>query len=133
MKALHKAVRCMSAVASGLVLSGATAAADISGTHYRDALREANATYSSDLLNCTPLSGEERISCRREAGAVRNEARAAAKALRAESSNAGNQAGTSRRPGNKSGTDAGTIQKKGGMDPKLQRDSPPDIHESMKK
>jgi hypothetical protein len=107
-------------LAGALVTTGSAMAAGISGAQYREAVNQAQADYRAKLLECKAMSAEQRTACRKEAAAARKQSLSDAKAARA--------AGTS--PDSKPLTPAspsGLKASKTDIDPKLQRDSPPDI------
>lgn len=134
MRAMHNSpalmrVLCASFIFGSTLAGGALAenmSADVrtANSRYREAVNSANATYKADLLQCSGMSGEERANCRRDAAASRREALSAARAQRASPS----------KPV-KSNPDVPTDTTgiKGALDPKLQRESPPDIIEPRKK
>ena len=145
MKNLHNAMRNMAAimlgpvqasrlvclarglvfVASGLVVAGPAMSADsgLSRAQYREAVKDANASYQADLLRCNTTSRDERTTCRREARGARTEALAAAKAQRAFGT--GKPVNPSKPPNSE--TPSGLKASKTDIAPQLQRDSPPDI------
>jgi hypothetical protein len=112
-------------LASGLVVAGAAMSADsgLSRTQYREAVTDTNASYQAGLLRCDTTSRDEKTRCRREARATRTEALAAAKAQRAFGTQKSME--TSKPPNPE--TPSGLKASKTDIEPKLQRDSPPDI------
>jgi len=124
-------VRGLVFLASGLVVAGPAMSADsrLSSAQYREAVNDANASYQARLLQCNTTSQEERIPCRREARATRTKALAAAKAQRAFG--ADKSVGPSKPPNPE--TPSGLKASKTDIEPKLQRDSPPDIVLPQKK
>ena len=124
-------VRGLVFLASGLVVAGPAMSADsrLSSAQYREAVNDANASYQARLLQCNTTSREERTPCRREARATRTKALAAAKAQRAFG--ADKSVGPSKLPNPE--TPSGLKASKTDIEPKLQRDSPPDIVLPQKK
>ena len=124
-------VRGLVFLASGLIAAGPAMSADsrLSSAQYREAVNDANASYKARLLQCNTTSQEERIPCRREARATRTKALAAAKAQRAFG--ADKSVGPSKPPNPE--TPSGLKASKTDVEPKLQRDSPPDIVLPQKK
>jgi hypothetical protein len=112
-------------LASGLVVAGAAMSADsgLSRAQYREAVKDANASYQAGLMQCNTTSRDERTPCRREARAARTEALAAAKGRRAFGTD--KSVNTSKPPNAE--TPSGLKASKTDIEPKLQRDSPPDI------
>jgi hypothetical protein len=133
MKNLPNAMPSKAAIflAGGLAMAGSAMSADsrLSSAQYREAVNEANATYEAGLLQCKTTSRDERTPCRREARAARTVALAVAKAQRA--SGADKPVDSSKPPNPE--MPAGLKASKTDIDPKLQRDSPPDIVPPMKK
>ena len=133
MKNLHNAMPSMAAIflAGGLVMAGPAMSADsrLSTAQYREAVNAANATYQADLLQCNTTSRDERTPCRREARAARTVALAVAKAQRASGPD---KPVDSSKPPNPE-TPSGLKASKTDIEPKLQRDSPPDIVPPKKK
>lgn len=145
MKNLHDTMRSMAAImigpvqarrlvflarglvllAGGFVVAGAAMSADprLSKAQYREAVKDANASYQAGLLQCNTTRRDERTACRREARAARTEALAAANARRAFG--ADKSMNTSKPPNPE--TPSGLTTGKTDIEPKLQRDSPPDI------
>jgi hypothetical protein len=117
--------RCLVFLASGLIVAGPAMSADsrLNRAQYREAVNDANASYQADLLQCKSTSRDERTRCRREARAALTEALAAAKAHRAFGTD--KSVGPSKPPNSES--PSGLKASKTDIDPKLQRDSPPDI------
>ena len=118
-------------IASGLVVAGPAMSADsrLSSAQYREAVNDANASYKARLLQCNTTSQEERIPCRREARATRTKALAAAKAQRAFGADKSVRPSKPPNPETPSGLKASKTD----VEPKLQRDSPPDIVLPQKK
>jgi hypothetical protein len=97
--------------------------APLTGAQYRKAVNHANAGYRAGLQQCDTRSWSERIPCRREARAARDEALAEVKARRAPGTE--EAAGAARRP--EPEAPSGLKASKADIAPQLQRDSPPDI------
>lgn len=118
-------------LASGLVMAGPAMSADsrLSSAQYREAVKDANASYQADLQQCNSTSRDERTPCRREARAARSEALAAAKAQRAFGKV--KSLDTSKPPNPE--IPSGLKASKTDVAPQLQRDSPPDIVPIKKK
>jgi hypothetical protein len=118
-------------LAGGLVVAGAAMSADsrLSRAQYREAVKDANASYQAGLLQCNRTSRDERTRCRREARAARTDALAAAKAQRAFGTD--KSVDTSKPPNPE--TPSGLKASKTDIAPQLQRDSPPDIVPPKKK
>jgi hypothetical protein len=112
-------------LASGLVVVGPAMSVDtsLSRAQYREAVKDANASYQADLLQCNTKSQDEITPCRRQARAARTKALAAAKAQRAIGTD--KSVDTSKPPNPE--IPSGLKASKTDIEPKLQRDSPPDI------
>ena len=111
--------------ASGLVVTGPAMSADsgLSSAQYRESVKDANASYQADLLQCNATNRDKRTPCRREARVALTEALAAAKARRAFGTD--KSVDTSRPPNPE--MPSGLKASKTDIAPLLQRDSPPDI------